>query len=136
MEKSKKYIIRIIVILSAGILIAAAPKAYLNLENQPISASVRIKKMFLKEGAFLVIYNDKDGLKEDNLIGNSDYFPPGIYSDFYVELYLLYLKDHKPTDGIFVVLYKDNGDKHFDLKLDSPFRDFLGRIVGKYAFYK
>lgn len=108
------------------------PERYsLVVEAQPISRTIRVKEAFLAKGGFLAVFD-----AEEALLTRSDYLPPGTYQNIEVGFFGESEESRSLGDRFIVVLYKDNGDKHFDVGLDVPATDFSGKIIEEYAFFR
>jgi hypothetical protein len=102
----------------------------LSVEDQESGNSVLVKNIKMPNNGWIVIHEVKDGIIA-NALGAARR-DSGEYDN--VSVYLL--RGTIPKGTYMVVLYKDNGDKTFDLSTDKPFAGANGEyIMSKFNTY-
>ncbi len=95
----------------------------LSIVAQSAGNSVLINSITMPEDGWIVVHEIKDNIIS-NALGAARR-DAGQYTD--ISVYLL--RDTQPDNEYMVVLYKDNGDKTFDLSADKPFANADGEHV-------
>jgi hypothetical protein len=121
-------------LLSGLFYIFFTGRTALDISDQPYSTMFRINKLTLREPGYVVLFpNEYDDKKYDTFTA-SDYLPRGIYDSLTIESVNYDWESEESKNRIVAVVYKDNGDKHFDIDLDTPVRDFRKQIILKYVY--
>jgi hypothetical protein len=137
----KQFLITIIALLLT-LIILNVPSDTIDVSDQPVGASIYIKRLSLKKSGFVVIQ------KGEKIIAHSDFLPEGIYKNINIDPFFLSPSTQSFSPGIAdIILFKDNGDNYFDPNLDTRIesgpsrqimiysgnetRDILEKILGK-----
>lgn len=101
-----------------------ASENMINVDNQVIDKSVRIKKAVLSKNGFIVIHKDSSGAP-GAVVGTSNLLEPGDYSGIEIDI----SEEVKNERKFYAMLHEDNGDGIFNTHEDSPVIDKEDSIV-------
>lgn len=87
----------------------------INVENQIVDESVRVKEAILNQSGFIVIHKDSSGAP-GKIIGISNLLEPGDYSGIKIDT----SEEVQDGDRLYAMIRKDNGDSVFDTQEDNP----------------
>lgn len=104
------------------------PKNALNVDDQPLGQAIKVKRVTLDKGGFIVIQKGDGEIPEG--VGHSEYLPPGNYFELNIELKGKGENGIKPGDRIWLTLYQDNGDLSLT-ETDVPVKKINGKNFAK-----
>ncbi len=111
--------------LEAGALDSLlASSAILQVEDQAVADTVKIRSVTLSEGGWVAIHENDEGQPRRTAFG-AQWLPAGSYSEVEVEL----IRSTVAGKTYFAILHSDNGDKKFDSALDVSLKDEAGNPV-------
>lgn len=84
---------------------------------------VNVSEVKFSKFGWAVVHEQKDGIL-GNALG-AQKFEAGTHEDGYIYL----LRNSEPENLYYVILYEDNGDFEFDLKVDTPLQDENGKMI-------
>ncbi len=105
----------------------ASPSANLvTVADQIATNSAKIGSAALTEGGYVVIHEAAPDGTPGGVIGYSNYFEPGNYSNLTIRL----TKSVKKGDTLFAMLHSDDGDKTYGFPdEDLPLKDTTGKVI-------
>lgn len=96
----------------------------INVDNQIVDESVRVKKAVLDQSGFIVVHKDSSGAP-GQVIGTSNLLEPGDYSGIEIDL----SEKIESGDKLYAMIRQDNGDGVFNSQEDNPITNEEDNIV-------
>jgi hypothetical protein len=128
----KRWLALIGIYVLSGVLFSIVyfyfPKNALYADDQPLGQAIKVRRVTLDKGGFIVIQKRDGELPE--AIGHSEYLPPGNYIELNIELKGKSENGIEPGDRIWLTLYQDNGDLSLT-ETDVPVKKIHGKNFAK-----